>query len=176
MKIDRKKSLLIPVTAALILLASGVLGYILLQKPDNYVRDGVDYAPSTSQDRDYNDSIKQGIVDENSKEDAPDSTTLKSVKPFISVWGQPSGSGTDLTINGYVPSIVEADGQCTVTLVKDGVNVSVSKASLQNAQNTSCGQLKIAYSSLSPGVWKATLTYKSVSSEGTSAPVDIEVK
>ena len=176
MKINRKKALPITVITALVLLASGLSWYYLSQKPESYVHEGVDYAPSTSQDRNLNDSIKQKIASQDNKEEAPSSTALGSVKPIISAWGQPSGNGTDLAVNGYVPSVIETDGQCTVTLVKDGVNVTVSKASLQNAQNTSCGQLKIAYSSLSPGVWKATLTYKSMSSEGTSAPVDIEVK
>lgn len=178
MKINRKKYTLTVTLTALALLVSVFAWYYFSKQPKAYVHEGINYAPPTSHDKDFNDSVKQEITDQdkNGDQEPLNNDEFNRVNPVISAWGQPAGHGTDLLINGYVPSIIETDGQCTVTLEKDEVNVSVSKASLVNAQNTSCGQLKIAYSSLSPGVWKATLTYKSMSSEGTSAPVDIEVK
>lgn len=136
----------------------------------------ISYAPSTQSDKQLNNSVKENAVGD---EDKPVTTTTegkRGVKPVISAWGQPGGPGSDLRINGYVPSIIEANGTCTVTLTKDSLTASSSKGALQNAQDTSCGQLIIAYSKLSPGTWRAVLTYNSTASEGSSDAVEIEVK
>jgi hypothetical protein len=53
--------------------------------------------------------------------------------------------------------------------------VSATKPGTSNVTNTSCGQLTIAGSELSTGVWTATVSYSSSASSGSSEPVQVEV-
>jgi hypothetical protein len=78
-------------------------------------------------------------------------------------------------VSGYLEGVVEDDGTCTLTLTKDGQSVSATKPGTSNVTNTSCGQLTIAGSELSTGVWTATVSYSSSASSGSSEPVQVEV-
>jgi hypothetical protein len=78
-------------------------------------------------------------------------------------------------VSGYLEGVVEDDGQCTLTLTKDGQSVSATKPGTSNVTNTSCGQLTVAGSELSTGVWTATVSYSSSTSSGSSEPVQVEV-
>lgn len=142
------------------------------------VENGINYAPSTNVDQQLNDSVKESVAAADSQVDrSPSSPEAKNeVKPVISAWGQPGGPGTDLRINGFVPSVIETNGTCTITVTNGELSTGASKSALQNAQDTSCGQLTIAYSNLSPGTWRAILTYNSTTSAGSSDAVEIEVK
>lgn len=175
-----KKYLLAFVATVVILICSG--GYFLWSNGyfgNSQIKNGVDYSPAVKTDKELNDDVKESLPIQDS-----DSTTVENeptedrtkVTPVISVWGQPGGPGTDMRVNGYVPNIIEADGTCTLTLTKDTASATASKTSLQNAKDTSCGQLSIPYSSLSNGMWSAVLNYSSSTSEGSSTKVDIEVR
>lgn len=165
--------------AVLVLILATIVGAVIwfsfYKATDDYVKQGVNYAPPTKSDKEYNDSIKDSL----SNEEAPatqEQNGKQEVTPIISSWGQPAGPGTDFKINGYVPTIVETGGTCTLTLTNDATSVSATKSALQNAQDTSCGQLSIEPSRVSTGTWTAVLSYESAEYIGSSEPTEIEVR
>lgn len=143
----------------------------------------IDYSPATKEDLTYNDAIKSKLGEQETGT-APQTTdpgtssgTTSSVAPVITAYGQPGGAGTEFRLNGFIPNIIESNGTCTLTLTMDSKTASASKAALQNAQNTSCGQLVIPYTELnSPGTWAAILSYSSPTSSGSSAAMKITIK
>lgn len=179
MKMSIKKNMVFAAASLLFIAIAGLTVFYLLQEPEPPTKGEVSYAPPTAEDSSYNNAIKQDLSDKDDSTTIPNTNNndqLKLVSPNISAWGQPSGPGTDFVINGYIPHIIEKGGECTVSLTKDGVNKTATKTALQNAQDTTCGQLRIPFSSLSPGSWVATISYRSSTSEGISQPVNIEVK
>lgn len=177
-KKQNRTSLTVALTLLVISTILAIWFFLYANNPSRTDKD-IDYSPATKDDKEFNDSIKESLPEkkeaQGSKNDAPD-VTKTSVTPVISAWGQPGGPGTDLRVNGYVPGIIESDGTCTLRLTKDGEIATLAKASLQNAQNTSCGQLIIPYAQLSAGTWQAVLSYTSSSSEGSSTKTQIEVR
>lgn len=185
MKIDRKNSyrkIILAATAVAALFALIVAGYFIWDSrtsEDRNIKNGVDYSPATDEDKALNDERKRTLPESTRQEESGTGTSggsKKVVTPVISAWSQEGGTGTDLKINGYVPEIIETNGSCTVTLTKGSTTASTSKSALQNAQNTSCGQLIIPYTQLSPGLWQAVLSYSSSMSAGSSIKTEIEVR
>jgi hypothetical protein len=76
---------------------------------------------------------------------------------------------------GIVPAIVESGGRCTLTLTQGGTMADASSDAIDNVTSTSCGEMLVPGDRLSPGTWRAVLTYESATAEGSSEPVDIEV-
>lgn len=77
---------------------------------------------------------------------------------------------------GYVSSVVEDGGDCTLTLTRDGDEVSVSVPGVADASTTQCGGLSVAGSELGSGTWSAVLDYQPVDApSGSSAPVEVIV-
>lgn len=178
-KTSRKTVAAISIAVLLVLALGGYYLWASGKLGNSNVKNGVDYSPATETDKELNDDIKKSLPTEKETEEADSSepdTAKTPVMPVISAWGQPGGTGTDLQVNGYVPEVIESDGTCTITLTKDGNTATVSKASLQNAQNTSCGQLIIPYAQLSTGTWQAVLSYSSSASAGSSTKTQIEVR
>lgn len=182
MKIKKNnKKYLIP----LIILTAGILllgGWFMYKKymvgsENTYTETPeIDYSPATDEDKDLNDQMKQDIVSDEGN-DAPQTDTGKTkVVPVISAWGQPGGPGTDFKLNGYIPEVIETDGECMLTLTNGSDGTSVNKRALQDAKMTSCGQLSIPFSKIYPGDWKAVLSYSSSTSVGQSVETTIEVK
>lgn len=140
-----------------------------------------DYSPATKEDKGFNDAHKKELGTD-ATEQAPSDTattngTKQKVTPVITAHGQPEGPGTDLKLNGFVPGIIEDNGVCTLTLTREAKNVTVSKTALQNAQDTSCGQLTMTFAEIgSKGIWSAVLSYDSPSSSGLSKITQIEIK
>ncbi len=80
---------------------------------------------------------------------------------------------------GYVESIVEDDGTCTLTLTATATAGAPAvlgvRPAAADASTTSCGSLTIPRSALSSGAWTAVLTYASALHSGSSAPTPIQV-
>lgn len=177
-----KKYTLIGMFAIILIVALLVLAYWSLFKSPAPTSEGINYKPSTKEDRQLNEQIKEdlsktpGSSQDDSQSDDSSSVAKRAVVPIISAWGQPNGPGTDFAANGYIPGIVENDGMCTLTLTMSNITATVSKKSLENAQSTSCGQIAIPYNQLSRGEWNATLSYDSASSKGTSVITKVEIK
>ena len=76
---------------------------------------------------------------------------------------------------GYASPVVEDGGTCTLRLRKDDETVVVTAEAVADATTTVCGGLRTAPGDLSAGRWTAVLEYASPSTEGSSAPVVVEV-
>ncbi len=76
---------------------------------------------------------------------------------------------------GFVASVVEEDGACTLTLTKGDASRTTSIAATPNVSNTACGEQLLPGDQLSSGTWTAVLSYDSSTSHGVSEPVEVEV-
>lgn len=84
-------------------------------------------------------------------------------------------SGGVLEAAGFVPSVIEDGGTCTLVATGPAGSREASVSGTANAQNTSCGRMTIPEDQLTPGSWSVTLRYASPRAEGTSAPVTVTV-
>ena len=106
--------------------------------------------------------------------DAPDVVTTSEVPVTITWFGYDPAS-KQVQLAGFVGGVVEDGGVCTLILTKGGTTVRGDKDAVADASTTSCGELDVAGSKLSPGTWQAVLTYASAGHTGTSETVDVEV-
>lgn len=178
-KNSKKSNLLkwLGLTALAVLVIAFSLYYFYFKDRNSsqFSEDGINYSPATKEDRSYNDQIKEDLGGESENNQGAD-TEKALVEPVITAWGQPDGPGTAFKINGYIPGILESDGQCEINLTAENGQASASKPALVNAQSTSCGQLIIPYSQLQPGIWQVALSYDSPTSSGKSKTQEIEIK
>jgi hypothetical protein len=79
-------------------------------------------------------------------------------------------------VGGYVSGVVESKGVCTLTLTQGSRTVTAQSPARPDASTTACGVLSVGGAKLGPGTWRAVLSYRSPSSSGAAAPVDIEVR
>lgn len=89
-----------------------------------------------------------------------------------------SGFNEDLEVvevGGFVASVVEDDGTCTLTLTKGSRTVTTSSPATSNVTTTACGEQVLPRDQVSAGRWTAVLSYESPTSRGASAPVEVEV-
>lgn len=145
----------------------------------------INLAPSTEQDKEYNDQVKENISNsQNSNTNSQDSGTtdqdplnssaLKTVKPTITY---ANVSDEEVMVSAYINGVIEDDGTCTLTLTKDSSqSVTEQVASVANASNTSCPSMNIPVSKLERGVWVAKVSYSSSTATGVSDPNEVEVK
>lgn len=169
------KWLMLTALAVLLIAFSLYYFYFKDRNASQLSEDGINYSPATKEDRSYNNQIKENLGEEPENNQSADAEKAL-VEPVITAWGQPDGPGTAFKVNGYIPGIIESDGLCEIKLTSENGQASVSKATLVNAQSTSCGQLIIPYSQLQPGTWQAVLSYSSPTSAGKSKTQEIEIK
>lgn len=173
------KKIALALVAVVAVATVGWYSYANLFSPQPATEDsaGVDHSPATNSDRELADQIKQDQPNNPSSTPstppANGSVSKRQVTPLITAW---DGTHGDFKLNGRVPGIIETDGTCTLTLTREDKNVSTSKGALQNVQDTTCGQLVISRAKLSPGDWKAILSYSSPTYAGSSNPEIVEVK
>lgn len=103
---------------------------------------------------------------------APESGGAVQVVVTYADW---DASGHQVEVAGYVSGVVEAGGTCTLTLVKGAEKVSSTAAAEPDASTMTCGSLDIPGAKVSAGQWRATMSYRSSTSHGESAPVDVTV-
>ena len=75
----------------------------------------------------------------------------------------------------FVQGVVESTGTCTLTLTKGDQEVSASAPGEPDATTTYCGGLTVAGSRLSPGTWRAVVSYRSSHAHGASAATEVVV-
>jgi hypothetical protein len=76
---------------------------------------------------------------------------------------------------GYVAQTVEQGGSCTLTLTRDGSEVTASAPGTPNVSSVACGGLTVPADRLTPGTWTSVLSYSSATSTGTSGAMEVEV-
>ena len=76
---------------------------------------------------------------------------------------------------GYLSPVVESGGTCTLQLTMGSRTVTADAPAQADASTTSCGNLAVPRSRLTPGTWTAVLRYASTTSTGTSDPATVAV-
>lgn len=94
------------------------------------------------------------------------SPTTLEVTPVI-VHAQ--NEGGVITVNGYVPDIIESGGTCSATLVGED-EAGGSAEAIPDATTTWCNPVSIRVPDGAAPPWLVTLTYSSGAHAGTSAP------
>lgn len=136
--------------------------------------DGINFDPPTKEDKQEVDENKQRIVEGQSNTPTPTSSSgKKQVIPTITYAGQ---YGDTIEVGAFVPSIIENNGTCTLTLSKDTVTKTVTVSAVNDASSTDCPVMSIPNNQLTSGKWSAKVSYSSPTAEGVSEPRDIEVK
>ena len=92
----------------------------------------------------------------------------------LTSWGWNAAQGA-AQVRGYASGVVESGGTCTLTLTKDGTQVTADTDAVPDASTTACGSLAVAGDRLAAGTWQAVMSYDSPTSSGSSAAVQIEV-
>ncbi len=170
---------LFAILAVLILLAgllfvlekTGVIN--LYEKPKstqaNPTPDEINLNPPTEEELQTVENNKLRIADEEIKNDqVKDSISedqKRIVKPIIGYLEIKDGA---VRANGFISSVIEEGGTCTLTLVKDSLIQQTTSTSLADAQSTVCGLMEISTDKLSSGKWFATISYQSDKYEGVS--------
>jgi len=84
-------------------------------------------------------------------------------------------TSSSVEVDAYVGALVEDGGTCRLTLTKGPVTRTVSGAASADATTTICDPLSVAGAQLSTGTWRVVVAYRSASSSGTAAPVEVVV-
>ena len=106
---------------------------------------------------------------------APTGTSGLLQVTVSSTWSNWDESDRAVLVGGYVTGVTEAGGTCTLTLTKDGDEVTGHSTAEPDASTTSCGDLRATGGALAPGEWTAVLGYSSDRAAGTSAPFTVVV-
>jgi hypothetical protein len=99
-------------------------------------------------------------------------TTDGALQVTFAAWDDAAGG---VAVDGFLPAVVEETGTCTLTLTKDGDTATASVPGTASASTTACGGAVVPGSQLSTGTWTAVLTYRSPTSTGSSAPIEVAV-
>jgi hypothetical protein len=107
--------------------------------------------------------------------DPPVVVTGSKVPVFVTYSGWDADQRVAV-VAGFVPGVVQSNGTCTLTLTEGSRSVVVRSPAHPDASTTECGEMSVPGTKLAPGTWRAVLSYRSPSSSGAAAPVDIEVR
>lgn len=87
-------------------------------------------------------------------------------------WDEAAGG---VTVEGFIPSVVESTGTCTLAVTKGPTTVTAAVPGTPSASTTSCGGAVVPSGELSTGTWTAVLTYESPTSTAAAEPVEVAV-
>jgi hypothetical protein len=140
--------------------------------------DGINLQPATEEEIQDAEDNKLQIVDLKDKqsqttEEEQTSTYKTEVKPVIGYIEVLEGQ---INANGFITTMIEEGGTCTLKLTKDDQSFQTTSTSLADAQSTVCGLMQISANGLSQGNWIATISYSSDKYEGLSEEQIVEVK
>lgn len=133
----------------------------------------IDLSPATEEDKKRADQHKEDIVKQQEQASQTPSAD-HAVTPIII---SSSYSNNRVTVRSFIPSLVEDNGTCTLTLSKDGQTLTKQASAIRNAQTTDCPPMSFERSEIpNSGSWKVVVTYKSPVSSGTSSEGAVEVQ
>jgi hypothetical protein len=105
------------------------------------------------------------------EESGPPAASGTNVVLVYAEWD--AGAGT-VDAGGYVSSVVEDGGECTLALTRGSEEVRVSAPGVADASTTQCGGLSVDGGQLGPGTWSVVLEYQPVDApSGVSAPLEV---
>lgn len=177
----KNKKIALILTSAALVAAGGLFAYNRLgskvadDKGSTPSSEAVNLDPPTETEVKEADQNKQRLIKEEVAQlsEASNDTNKLKANPLFGFLQQ-SGNGS-VEANGYITEVVENDGTCTLTLNKNGQKVSKSKQAMPDAQSTICGLMVIERNQLSPGDWRATITYSSSKYHGISEERSIRI-
>lgn len=169
-----KKFIIAALLAFIILSISGYLIWQQRNRPDSSAQlsDGgtIKYEPATGEEKKQTEQHKDNLVKNREKAESEaqnlPANGKRTVTPVITL---AQLSGSEVTIQAYVPGIYEEGGSCTATL-KNGTQTVVKQSSaFANATTTDCQHMVIPRGEFpSTGTWNVTVTYSSSKAEGVS--------
>lgn len=130
----------------------------------------------TEKERQSSESAKSNILNQEKIRNSTPTTTesgKRSVTPTITYAGQ---YGSQIEVGGYVGSVFEDGGTCTLTLQKGTYQKTNQVIGIKGASSVDCPVMTFSLSSLEPGTYQATLSYISLTSEGQSTSRTVEIK
>lgn len=105
------------------------------------------------------------------KEDSQTKTTTKKSVSVVITNAQVN------SINSYVSGVFEDGGTCTATITKGSSQILKTSEGFKDATHTTCAPIFLKRSDFSSsGTWSVKVSYSSVTSEGQSQAVNIEVQ
>jgi len=183
MKITSKKSSKKPIliTAVLVLLVAGAAAtyvYAFNGSILGWNNHNTSDKPSTNLDKPTDEQIKSGNDIKNNNATKPNGTTdtppvpaeqpgssKKSVEVIITAANQ---NNDLLQIRAQISTVTNT-GQCTLNLTKSGNTITKTTGAQALANTSTCKGFDIPVSELSPGSWRATLTYENDTLMGTAS-------
>jgi hypothetical protein len=124
---------------------------------ENNGQDEINLNPPTEDELQAVEDNKIKISDEIDKEQNTSSeptegnkTTVKPIIGYIEVGDE------QIRANGFISTMIEEGGTCTLTLRKGTQTAQTSTTSLADAQSTICGLIQINKTEVNNGEWTAT--------------------
>jgi hypothetical protein len=171
-KTKSNKKILIFFTILLFLIFTGLIVYSLARNdnPPETQTDGINYGPATEEEIQAAEDNKSRLVEEQKQQNqAPPPQQNSNQKTGVTlVFGYIEVRDGQVNSNGFISTIIEEGGTCTLTLKKGSRLAQATSLSLADAQSTVCGLMQINTSELSGGEWSATISYSSDKYEGVS--------
>ncbi len=177
---NNKKKVLIPILLLAAIILCLVVYFSNRQSKDNKVSPvplkagSVNYDPPTDQEKKDAEDHKDDLAKQYENSQVQNSGK-KTVTPVIT--SSSSQSSTPITINTYVPGIVEDSGTCNLIFISGSKTISKTVNAFANVSNTNCEPVLIQKSEFN-GIskWTLSVSYTSSSAEGISAKQDMEIK
>jgi hypothetical protein len=91
---------------------------------------------------------------------ATDTATAASASVQITYSGADESAG-GVVVGAYVAGLIENGGRCAMTLSLAGDDAATETEGLADASTTTCGQMVVPFSELSPGTWDVDVAYTS---------------
>jgi hypothetical protein len=132
----------------------------------------VDLSPATQQDTEDVNQHKEDLS-KNDQSNSSQGADLKSVSLVIVDAAQ---YDQQVEVRAYVAGVVENGGTCTYTFTSGSSKVTKQTKAVADATTTRCPTLDVAKSEFSVGNWSVSVSYKSLTAQGTSSAKSFEVK
>ena len=180
------KKLFAIITASVVaVLALGYFGYAYITKDawpftaeatdsNATSEDGINYNPPTDQEKqDSQDGKKNSASQDEANNPSSASTTKVSVGIAYAGYDDEEGM---IDIRAFTTDVVEGTGTCTATLTKNGQTITRTSKAFVDSSSSQCEPILINPTDFpSGGTWSLTVSYKSDTSSGVSAPMQVEV-
>ena len=187
MKIPRSASRkrLIAVTVVILLLASCMIAYFVLQNSrNNGVRRDANGTSLERSNIEKNETerIQSDTADakQSSGSDVPEAPISNPDTGLLKANVVLTNTGTDnngtADASGFVSNLSEEGGVCTFTFAKGDRTVTKTSTTMVNPTSTTCKTVGFAETELSAGDWQVTLRYVSTRASGTSNSMVLTIK
>ena len=93
----------------------------------------------------------------------------------VTYWNWDSTAGA-VQVSGYVDGVTEDGGACTLTLRREGTELTGKGDALSDASTTSCGTISVTVPAGNAGDWQGVLDYRSSSGHSRSEPFTVTVR